>query len=624
MSGGPGGEAPGPARALRIGNGSGFYGDRISAARELVDGAALDVLTGDWLAELTLHILVRQRERDPRRGYATTFLTQVEQVLGTCLERGIRIVANAGGLNVAGCAEAVEALAERLGLVVRVARVEGDDLLPDLGALIEAGELRQAGGAPVDLAGRAPLTANAYLGGWGIAAALARGADVVVTGRVTDAALVLGPAAWHHRWRRDDWDRLAGALLVGHVLECGTQATGGNYAFFRELDGIERAGFPVAEIAEDGSAVITTAPGSGGEVSVGTVTAQLLYEIAEPRYVNPDVCARFDSVALEPDGPGRVRLSGTRGEPPPAELKVALTVAGGYRNDLTFVLTGLDVEEKAALAERAVWAGVPGGRAAFDDVAVELLGRPVPDATTPEEAVAFLRVAVRSGDERVAGTVFTRAAVETGLSSYPGLFLTGPPRAAAAVGVYLPAFVPAARVTQRVVDRDGALEIPHSPGAPPPPQGQPAALAALDPLAAQQGGLAPAVTRDSAEPTLRVPLGQVCGARSGDKGGDANVGVWARTAETHAWLGAWLTVERFRSLLPECAGLDVRRHELANLRALNFVVRRLLGEGVGSSLRLDAQAKGLGERLRARVVEVPARLLPPEDTGKPARTALLP
>ncbi|MGI9124970.1 MAG: acyclic terpene utilization AtuA family protein, partial [Mycobacterium sp.] len=318
---------------MRIGNCSGFYGDRVSAMREMLTGGELDFLTGDYLAELTMLILGRDKMKHPERGYAKTFLTQLEQCLGLAKDRGVRIVTNAGGLNPAGLADAVRALADKLGVPVAVAHVEGDDLLA----------------RAADLGLGSPLTANAYLGAWGIVDCLNSGADIVVTGRVTDASVVVGPAAAHFGWGREDYDRIAGAVVAGHVIECGAQATGGNYSFFTEIPDLSYAGFPLAEIHDDGSSVITKHHGTGGQVSVGTVTAQLLYEITGARYANPDATARFDSIELSDDGPDRVLISGVRGEPPPPTLKVSLNSIGGFRNSATFVLTGLDIEAKAAL-----------------------------------------------------------------------------------------------------------------------------------------------------------------------------------------------------------------------------------------------------------------------------------
>jgi acyclic terpene utilization AtuA family protein len=584
---------------LRVANCSGFYGDRHSAPRELLEGGPIDVLTGDYLAELTMLILWRSRGRDPAKGYATSFLRQMEECLGLAVDRGVKVVANAGGLNPAGLAAELRALAGRLGVPVRVAHVEGDDLLGRLPELQAAGEplAHLDTGTPLAAAGVAPVTANAYLGAWGIVTALDAGADVVVCGRVTDASLVVGPAAWHFGWAADDWDRLAGAVVAGHVLECGTQATGGNYAFIDELPDRRPPGFPVAEIAADGSAVVTKHPGTGGLVSVGTVTAQLLYEIAGPAYENPDVVARFDTVRVDRRGTDRVLLHGARGEPAPERLKVAINYLGGFRNSMSFVLTGLDVEAKAAMVTAALFERL-GGRERFQVAETRLVGRPALDPATAEEAVAELRVTVKDPDPAKVGRAFSNAAIELALASYPGCYTTTPPGDATPYGVYWPALVRADAVEQVVVlDGERLMVKPPTaaarPPGPTPPAPPPAPIPADPP-----GG-----------PTVRAPLGRAFGARSGDKGGNANVGVWTRGPEGYAFLASFLTVERFRSLVPEARGLQVRRYQLPNLLALNFVVVGLLGEGVSSSARIDPQAKGLGEWLRARVVDLPVALV---------------
>jgi len=583
-----------PRRAVRIANCSGFYGDRLSAAREMVEGGPIDVLCGDYLAELTMLILWKARERTGA-GYATTFLKQMEQVLGTCLDRGIRVVANAGGLDPAGLATALRELAAKLGLQPRIAHVEGDDLLPRLG------ELRAAGIGLDHLETGQPLTdevhpvsANAYLGGWGIVEGLRAGADVVICPRVTDASLAVGPAAWWHGWERTDWDALAGAVVAGHIIECGPQCTGGNYSFLEEITDRRYPGFPIAEVAADGSSVITKHPGTGGLVSVGTVTAQLLYEIGAPAYMNPDVVARFDSVRLTQEGPDRVRVDGVRGEPAPPTLKVCLNYLGGYRNTMTMVLTGLDIEAKAAHAESLLF-DILGGRERFAETDVRLLRTDRPDADSNEAATAQLRITVKDPDPRRVGRAFSNATMELALASYAGFFPTSPPTGETAYGVYWPALVPAGAVVQSVVLPDGArVEVPHT---------EAAAAAQLE----LDHGPVPAPVADG--PALRVPLGRICGARSGDKGGNANIGVWAVSEAAWAWLREQLTADRLRELLPEAAGLEVRRYELPRVRALNFVVVGLLGEGVASSTRFDPQAKGLGEWLRSRVVEVPGAVL---------------
>jgi hypothetical protein len=589
------------ARPVRIGNCSGFYGDRFAAMREMLEGGDLDVLTGDYLAELTMLILFRSQAKDPARGYATTFLRQLEDCLGLAWEKGVRIVANAGGLNPAGCATAVRELATRLGLRVNVAHVEGDDLMPQVPELRGpdgSGLTNLDTGAP--LSGD-PLTANAYLGGWGIATALDAGAQVVVTGRVTDAAVVIGPAAWWHKWARDDVDRLAGALVTGHVLECGAQATGGNYSFFTEIPDNTYLGFPLAEVSEDGSSVITKHPGTGGAVTVGTVTAQLLYEIGSPDYLNPDVTARFDTIRLDEEAADRVRISGVRGLPPPSTTKVCLNLLGGYRNSMTFLLTGLDIEAKADLVKRQLAGALEG----VQSVTWTLARTDHDDPETNEQAVASLRVTVKDQDANRIGRPFSSAAVEVALASYPGCTLTSPPGDATMYGVYWPAVVPNDVVEQVVVlDNGDRLAIEGSPFTGEPKRGE------LGPLTTRSAG----PVGERAAGVMRAALGTVAGARSGDKGGNANLGVWVETEAAFEWLSAGLTVEKFKELLPETKEYDVDRFDLPNIKALNFVVRGLLGEGVAAGTRQDPQAKGLGEWLRARHVNIPLALLEDGET----------
>ena len=580
---------------LRIANCSGFYGDRLSAAREMVEGGPIDVLTGDYLAELTMAILYKSRARKPETGYATTFVTQMEQVLGACLAKGIKVVANAGGLNPAGCAAAVQAVADKQGLKPKIAYITGDDVLGKLDEWQRTGHAlaHLDRGRPLrDL--RAPVvTANAYLGGWGIALALAQGADVVITGRVTDAALALGPAAWRFGWKRDDWDRLAAGVVCGHILECGAQCCGGNYSFFQEVPTYTKIGFPVVEMEASGEFVVTKHPGTGGLVSVGTVTAQLLYEIGAPRYLNPDVTARFDSIRLAQAGPDRVRVSGVRGEPPPPDTKLCLNYFGGYRNTMTFVLTGLDIPEKAKLIEDTFW-GMVGGRERFSEVAVSLRRSDQEDPESNEAAQALLKITVKDPDAAKVGRAWSNRAIEMALAHYPGFHMTSPPTEETAYAVYWPALIPSGMIEQVVHVGGREIAIPPTSRGP---------------------DTAPALPQAEAMPpipdgkTVRAPLGRVAGARSGDKGGNANVGVWARTPEAYAWLCSYLSVERLRQLLPEARGLEVERYPLPNLLAINFVVQRLLGEGVSASTRSDPQAKSLGEYLRARVVDVPDTLL---------------
>jgi hypothetical protein len=562
----------------------------------MVDDGPIDVLTGDWLAELTMLILARTQAKNPGVGYARTFVTQMEQVMGTCLERGIKVVSNAGGLNPERCADAVAEVAATLGLSPVIAFVNGDDLMGRLEELQDAGvDLAHfETGEPIGDVSRF-ITANAYLGCFGIVEALTKGADIVITGRVTDAALVCGPAAWHHQWRRDDFDALAGGVVAGHVIECGAQVTGGNYSFFREVPGMSRVGFPWVEVADDGSSVVGKHDGTGGEVSVGTVTSQLLYEIGGPSYLGPDVSARFDTIHLEQIAKDRVRISGIRGEAPPRTLKVAMNEVGGFRKDLNVALTGLDIDEKARLVEEAFWAACPFSPSDFASVSTKIVRTDKPDPATNEEAVASWRLTLKDADERKVGRAVADAVVELALSSIPGFFIPGAsPSKGSAFGVYRPAVVPSELVPQYVTIRGGERTV-------------------LDSVA--PSGSAEVVVEsvdndvDFTGLTTSAPLGTLFGTRSGDKGGHANLGIFARSYEAWVWLDAFLTIDELRRLLPETAPLVIDRYRFSNLRSLNFVVHDLLEEGVAASTRQDAQAKGLGEWLRSRYVPIPSSLL---------------
>ncbi|MFC7360083.1 acyclic terpene utilization AtuA family protein [Nocardioides astragali] len=577
-------------RAIRIGNCSGFYGDRLSAMREMLegtgdDGRGLDVLTGDYLAELTMLILGKDQLKDPSLGYARTFVRQVEDCLGLALERGVRIVANAGGLNPAGLADRIREVAAGLGLDPQVAHVEGDDVR-DLG--------------PRNGWSEGVLTANAYLGGFGIAAALTAGADIVVTGRVTDASLVVGPAVAHHDWAPTSYDALAGAVVAGHVIECGTQATGGNFSGFLDLPRRDLPlGFPVAEVAADGSSIITKHAGTGGSVTVDTVTAQLVYEVQSTRYLGPDVTVHLDSIHLAQDGEDRVAVTGVVGEAPPEKLKVCVNELGGWRNSAEFVLTGLDVEAKAAWVRDQLGSLLTAAEVTWSDVSVPAL-----DADTEEAASTLLRCTVKDSSPDPVGRVFTSAAVELALGSYPGFTMTAPPAPATPYGIYRAQYVDRADVTHTVVHADGRREVVADPGVCSPTGEAPGARPSPYP------GRADSLTR-------RLPLGTFVHARSGDKGGDANIGLWVAhdgaDQETYdarvQWLFKMLSPRAIPGLLPEAAELDVDVWLLPNLGAVNLVVHDLLGQGVAASTRFDPQAKGLGEWLRSRLVSIEKSLL---------------
>jgi hypothetical protein len=567
---------------------------------DMARAGGIDVLTGDYLAEVTMLILGKARAKDSTKGYATTFLQQLGPALEHLVANGIRLVVNAGGLNPAGLAGATRDLIARHGHGLRVSHVEGDDVFGRLDALQQAGHSlpNLTSGEPLSSWSHQPLTANAYLGGFGIARALAHGADIVITGRVADASLVVGPAAWWWSWSPDDYDALAGAVAAGHVIECGPQATGGNFSGFPTIADLLQPGFPIAEIAADGSSVITKNPGTGGAVTPDTVTAQLLYEIGEPAYLNPDVITHLDTATLKDLGDDRVQIRGVRGSAPPATTKVAITGVGGWENSVLFALTGTDLDAKTALVERSVhrYAETVAG---LDAVGIDRIGQAQHDPDSQNAGTELLKITVQ-GTEQAAGRAFSSRMVELALSSYPGLYSLGPPQAGSAFGVYWPALLDQGLLKHTVHHHDGSTEIIASPdphGAvgevtpqPGPPLAQPAPAPGTDEL-------------------IVAALGEIVHTRSGDKGGDANLGVWVRDRQAWDWLKSTLTIDELRRLLPETRELAISRYELPNLGAVNFVLQGLLGTGATSTLRLDAQAKALGEWLRARNTKMPRSFL---------------
>ena len=582
---------------IRIGNCSGYYGDKLSAAKDMVEGGPLDVLTGDYLAELTMAILFNQKlQRGEDKGYVGTFLKQVKAVAETCKEKNIKIVTNAGGLNPASMANEIEKILEELGVSLKVAYITGDDLMPRMDALIKDGETfsnidRQI---PIKDSGCQTLTANAYLGAWGIKEALDAGADIVVCPRVTDAAVVIGPAAWKFNWSRDDYDALAGALAAGHIIECGCQATGGNYSFFKEVASFDNVGYPIAEIKSDGSFYITKHPNTGGLVSTGTVTAQLLYEISSPAYLNPDVIAHFDTLKIEQDSKDRVYVSGCRGSSPTQSHKVCINLAGGYRNGMEFILTGLDIEEKAKIITDALFHSV-GGQDQFDEVSILLDRTDKEDPNSNEEAMASLRVSVKSKNADLVGRMFSAKMIELALANYPGFFTGGGVRSGGPVLVYWPALIDSKHIKETVHVDGKKIEV------------LPTNQLGLEEIYYQKQPIdVPPAPSDA---PLRKPLGELFGARSGDKGGCANIGVWAKTENAFSFLNEYLTVETLKKLMPDVAEFDIDRYELPNILSLNFYIHGILQDGVSSNTRKDGQAKSLGEYLRSKYIDMPKSLI---------------
>ncbi len=578
---------------IKIANCSGFYGDKLSAAKDLVDGGPIDVLTGDYLAELTMAILFGQKmQRGEDKGYVGTFLKQINQIAKSCKEKNIKIVSNAGGLNPKSMAIEIEKILKEQSIDMKVAYIDGDDLMPTISNLKKSGEEFKNidKGKKLDESGYSPLTANAYLGAWGIKEALDKGADIVVCPRVTDAAVVIGPAAWKFNWKRDNYDALAGALAAGHIIECGCQATGGNYAFFKEVESFDNVGYPIAEIYDDGSFYVTKHPDTGGLVSTGTVTAQLLYEINSPAYVNPDVIAHFDTLKIEEVEKDKVYVSGCRGSSPPDKHKVCINLAGGFRNGMEIILTGLDIEDKAKVFTDALFNSV-GGRKQFDDVSIQLHRTDKENPNSNEEAMASLLVSVKSKDQNLVGRLFSAKIIELALANIPGFFAQGGVKSSGPVIIYWPALVNSKHIKEKVhIDGEEIEVIPTS-------------QLELEEIYYQKEPIK--IKKIKKEDEKEIYFGEIYGTRSGDKGGCANLGVWAKNANSFAFLHDFLTVKKLKELLPDLNQYKIERFELANINSLNFYIHDILQDGVSSNDKKDGQAKSLGEYLRAKKVKVP-------------------
>ena len=582
---------------IKIANCSGFYGDKLSAAKDLVEGGPIDVLTGDYLAELTMTILYGQKlQRGEDKGYVGTFLKQVKEIAKTCDEKNIKIVTNAGGLNPKSMASEIQKILEEQAVEMKVAYIDGDDLMPEMSNLIGSGEefVNIDKNTSLKNSGYTPLTSNVYLGAWGIKEALDNGADIVVCPRVTDAAVVIGPAAWKYNWDRNNYDALAGALAAGHIIECGCQATGGNYAFFKEVLNFDNVGYPIAEIYEDGSFNITKHPGTGGLVSKGTVTAQLLYEISSPAYVNPDVIAHFDTLKIEEVEKDKVHVSGCRGSSPPKDHKVCINLAGGNRNGMEIILTGMDIEDKAKVFTDTLFNSV-GGKDQFDEVFIELHRTDKENPSTNEEAMASLVISVKSMNQELVGRLFSAKIIELALANIPGFFAQTSPKSSGPVIVYWPALINSKYIKERVHVDGKEIEI------------IPTSQLGLEEIYYQREPIEIDDIKSSSH--SEIFFGDLFGTRSGDKGGCANLGVWAKNNTTFSFLYHFLTIEKIKELMPDLSKYEIERFELPNINSLNFYIHDILQDGVSSNNRKDSQAKSLGEYLRAKKILVPNEIL---------------
>ena len=582
---------------IKIANCSGYYGDKLSAAKDMVDGGPIDVLTGDYLAELTMAILFNQKlQRGEDKGYVGTFLKQIKEIAASCKEKNIKIVTNAGGLNPKSMAMEIEKILKEQSVDMKVAYIDGDDLMPRISDLIKSGENFKNIDKDKNLndSDFIPLTANAYLGAWGIKEALDNGADIVVCPRVTDAAVVIGPAAWKYNWKRDNFDALAGALAAGHIIECGCQATGGNYAFFKEVPSFDNVGYPIAEIFEDGSFNITKHPATGGLVSVGTVTAQLLYEISSSAYINPDVIAHFDTLKIEEVEKDKVFVSGCRGSSPPNKHKVCINLAGGYRNGMEIILTGLDIEEKAEVFTNALFNSV-GGKDQFEEVSIQLHRTDKENPSSNEEAMASLLVSVKSKDQNLVGRLFSAKIIELALANIPGFFAQGGVKSSGPVVVYWPALLDSKYIKEKVYINGDEIEV------------LPTSQLELEEIYYQKEPINIENIEIKNEKTIY--FGDIFGTRSGDKGGCANLGIWAKNKNAFSFLYDFLNEEKLKELLPDLKDFKIERYELPNINSLNFYIHDILQDGVSSNDRKDSQAKSLGEYLRAKKIKVPQSII---------------
>ena len=579
---------------IKIANCSGFYGDRLSAAKEMVDGGPIDVLTGDYLAELTMAILYGQKiQRGEKAGYVGTFLKQLKQIASSCSEKNIKVVSNAGGLNPKSMADEVKNILDSEGLNLKVAYIDGDDFMDKFDELKKNGEeLKNLDtGASLFKQHLPAVSANYYLGCWGIKKALDEGADIVICPRVTDAALVMGPAAWKFNWSRDDYDKLAGSLAAGHIIECGAQATGGNYSFFKEVPSFQNVGFPIAEIEESGNFKIYKHKGTGGLVSTGTVTAQLLYEISSPKYLSPDVIAHFDSLKIEDLGDDKVFISNIKGSPPTNKHKACINLAGGYKNSMELIVTGLDIEEKARIFTDELFRSL-GGKDEFDDVSIQLIRTDKEEPLTNEEAMAILKIDVKSSSPEKVGRIFSAKVIELALANYPGWTAQSEIKQASPFISYWPALVDSKNVKEKLHfnNESKVIEIEKH-------QEQPINLEKIN--------IDEYVSKD----IEKINFGRIFGTRSGDKGGCANLGVWAKDASSFSYLYHFLTVEQLKKLIPDLECFEIERYELPNILALNFYVKGILENGVSSNNRKDGQAKSLGEYLGTKLIDCPKEFI---------------
>ncbi|TFZ06336.1 DUF1446 domain-containing protein [Ramlibacter henchirensis] len=588
-------------KTVRIGGASGFWGDSRLGPAQLVQSGSIDYLVFDYLAETTMAVLAAARAKKPEMGYATDFVdTALQQVLPQVLRRGIKVVANAGGIHPHGCAQAVKSLAQSMGLSPRIAVVEGDDVSAQMPRLREQGVADMFTGEPLP---SRVLSANAYLGAFPIAQALATGADIVITGRVVDSAVTLGPLIHEFGWQPGDYDRLAGGSLAGHIIECGCQATGGLFTDWDQVPDWPHIGYPVVDCSADGSFELTKPPGTGGLVRAACVAEQMLYEIGDPgAYLLPDVACDFRQVRIEQAGPERVRVSGARGRQPGPLYKVSATQLDGFRCAGMLVIVGIGAAGKArrtadAILERTRELLAQVGLGDFAAAHVELLGSEAlygPHSRAADAREVMVRIVVDHPDKR-ALEIFAREIAPAGTSWSPGTTMPAGGR---------PSPSPLIKPFSFLLDK-GSVPVRVSVHG----ESTPVEIAAGGVLQSPDALPAPPMWNDPAgEPLVEVPLIRLAWARSGDKGDMENIGVIARRSEWWPLLWNRLTPEVVAAYFAHLARGPVERFQLPGIHAVNFVIHRALAGGGPASPRFDPLGKGFAQMLLDLPVKVPHSL----------------
>ncbi|KAK6214671.1 hypothetical protein LQW54_004179 [Pestalotiopsis sp. IQ-011] len=597
-----------PKRPIIIGNVAGAMEDSPNAMLQMVSDGHLDAIAGDWLSELNIAWNAIRKSEDPSKGYEVGFLEQLDDCIEIIADKKIRLVSNAGALNTPECTKRVKEICESHGKGhLKIAYVEGDDISD---VVLDKAKQEALGGIvhldyperTLESWGKEPLCAVAYFGAWGIVQALRDGADIVICGRVTDASPVIALAAWWHGWAHDSWDQLAGALIAGHLIECGPYITGANFSGVRpHLDGLIDLGFPIAEISHDGTAILTKHARHAGFVDELNVRAQFLYEIQGTQYINSDVSADIQHVKIENTGePNRVRISGAVGSPPPPTTKAIVVAIGGYQAEATFYMNGLDLDAKERFMRQQIEHAFKPFK--LTELSIERYGSGAANPSNQALGTVSVRVLVKGKQkEDIAEDVFRKHVYALRMQLYAGYhmsleFRTMTPRMFMEL---FPSTVSYEKLPHRVIMGDRIVEIKHHGITCPLPEKRPS-YETPDPIDLESFGF-----------TVRVPLGAIAHARSGDKGDNCNIGIYVRSADEYKWLQSYMTVRRFKALLGEDykETITVERCEFPRIWAVHFRLLDFLGGGAASSTRIDMLGKGVAEYVRSKFVDIPAIFL---------------